>query len=196
MDNTVGYTAVTGKQTVNVSIPVPGYYLAAATAGKVSGEYPEQGFTNLSIAGSFTELKYSGDYFLESQLNTLAGGGNWVFWQANTAAPIVTRHQLSTDRSSVEKQELSITKSLDYVAKFVRNGLVPYIGNYNITPAFIGMIKTIIMGQGTFLRREGRIIDLKLAKVEQDSVSKDTVLITINVAVKYPVNYIKITLVF
>lgn len=192
MDNTYGYT----EQEITVAVPVPGYFLAAGLAGKVSGENPEQGFTNLPLAGDFAYLKYSGDTFSENQLNTLAGGGNWIMWQANKASSIVSRHQLSTDRSSVEMQELNITKSLDFVAKFVRDGLVPYIGKYNITPAFLSMVKTILVGMGTYLRREGRINDLKVSKVEQDSVSKDTILVTLDVAVKYPVNYIKITLQF
>jgi hypothetical protein len=192
MDNTYGYP----DQEITVMVPVPGYYLAAGIAGQVSGQRPEQGFTNLALAGDYSKLKYSGDYFTEAQLDTLAGGGNWIMWQANSAAPIVTRHQLSTDRSSVEKQELSITKSLDFVAKFIRDGVSPYIGKYNVTSAFLTLIKQLIVGQGIYLRREGYINDLKVDKVEQDSVSKDTILVTISVSVQYPVNYIKITLQF
>jgi hypothetical protein len=192
MDNDYGYPG----QTITVSVPVPGYYMSAALAGKVSGSEPQQGFTNLSIAGDFSKLKYSGDYFSESQLNTLAGGGNYVMWQSNTSSPIVTRHQLSTDRSSVEKQELSITKSIDFVAKFIRDGVSPYIGSYNITPAFLTLIRQLITGYGTYLKREGYINDLKVEKVEQDSISKDTVLVTFSLSVQYPVNYIRITLQF
>ena len=193
MDNTYGYP----KQKMDALVPVPGYYLAAGLAGQVSGQYPEQGFTNLALASNhFSELKYSGDFFSEAQLNTMAGGGNWIMWQTNVSSPIVTRHQQSTDVSSIELKELSITKTLDYVSKFIRTGLVPYIGKYNITEAFLKMVRTILSGLGTFLRREGRINDLKIIKVEQDSVSKDTVLVTLTVLVKYPVNYIKIILQF
>ena len=196
MDNTYGITATAGLQEIVASIPVPGYYLAAGLAGQVAGQRPEQGFTNLPLAGDYSKLKYSGDYYSEAQLNILAGGGNYVMWQANSAAPIVTRHQLSTDRSSVERQELSITKSLDFVSKFVRDGVSPYIGRYNITPTFLGLLKSIIVGQGTYLRREGYINDMKVEKVEQDSISQDTILVTLSVSVQYPVNYIKITLQF
>ena len=192
MDNDYGYP----NQEITVLAPVPGYYMAAGLAGEVSGQRPEQGFTNLPLAGDFSKLKYSGDYFSESQLNTLAGGGNYILWQANSSAPIVSRHQLSTDRSSVERQELSITKSLDFASKFIRDGVSPYIGRYNITPAFLSMIRQVITGYGTYLKREGYINDLKVDKVEQDSVSKDTVLVTLSIAVQYPVNYIKITLQF
>lgn len=199
MDNSVSSTGSPygyASQQITVSVPTPGYYLAAGIAGQSSGQPPEQGFTNLALAGDYAFLKYSGDFFSESQLNTLAGGGNWIMWQANSASPIVTRHQTSTDRSSVEKAEFSITKSLDFTAKFIRDGLVPYIGKYNVTPAFLKMVRSLIQGMGTYLRRSGHILDLKVDKVEQDSVSKDTILVTLSISVKYPVNYITITLQF
>jgi len=192
MDNTYGYP----EQTITVLVPAPAYYLCAGLAGMVSGQEPQQGFTNLPVAGSFSQLKYSGDYLSEAQLNVLAGGGNWIMWQPNLASSIVTRHQQSTDVSSVEKRELSITKSLDFASKFIRDGVSPYIGRYNITPTFLNMIRTIITGQGTYLRREGYINDLKVDKVEQDTVSQDTILVTLSISVQYPVNYIKITLQF
>ena len=181
---------------VNVLCPVPGYYLAAASAGMVSGQTPEQGFTNVSIGGSIPRLKYSGDFFSEANLNTMASGGNYIMWQANGSAPISSRHQMSTNVSSVELQELSIIKSIDFVAKFIRSALVPYIGRYNITDSFLSMVRTILNGQATFLRREGHVSDLKVLKVEQDTVSPDRVLVELNILVLYPVNYIKITLQF
>lgn len=196
MDNTYGYYAEPGKREITVDVPVPGYYMAAVLAGMVAGQRPEQGFTNLPIAGNINKLKYSGDYFTEAQLNTMAGGGNWIMWQANQAAPIVTRHQLSTDVSSIERQELSITKSIDFAAKFIREGVRPYIGKYNITPTFLNMLKSIVVGQGAYLRREGYVNDVRVDKIEQDPVSKDTILVTISISVQYPVNYIKITLQF
>jgi hypothetical protein len=201
MSNVYGYTSGNASslakgQNITVDVPVPAYYISAANAGDVAGERPEQGHTNLPIAGDFSFLKYSGDYFSETQLNTIAGGGNYVMWQANKSAPLVSRHQLSTDISSVERQELSITTSVDFVAKFVRTGMEPYIGIYNITPSFLKLVRSLLNGMGTYLRREGYINDLKVDIVEQDSTQKDTILVTLSVAVKYPVNYIKITLQF
>ena len=181
---------------VSVFLPVPGYYLAAAAAGMVSGNTPEQGFTNVPISGNISKLKYAGDFFSEANLNTVASGGNYIMWQSSLSAPVSSRHQMSTNVSGVELQELSITKSIDYTAKFVRSALVPYIGRYNITEAFLSMVRTILNGQATFLRREGHVSDLKVLKVEQDDVAKDRVLVELNILVLYPVNYIKIQLQF
>ena len=192
MDNDYGF----GSQTMTVEVPVPGYYMSAALAGMTAGQRPEQPFTNLSIAGPFTKLKFSGDYYTEAQLNTIAGGGTWIMWQKNVASSILTRHQLSTDRSSVETQERSITAAIDFVSKFVRDGVEPYIGKYVISPSFLKMLKTILIGQASYLKKEGYVNDIKVDKVEQDAISKDTINVTFSILAKYPVNYIKITLQF
>ena len=41
----------------DVLVPMPGYFVAAAVAGQVSGQNPEQGFTNLPFAGP-AKIKY------------------------------------------------------------------------------------------------------------------------------------------
>tara|TARA_Y100001963_G_scaffold36301_2_gene50565 strand:+ start:1766 stop:3391 length:1626 start_codon:yes stop_codon:yes gene_type:complete len=181
---------------VNVLVPVPGYYISACVAGMVSGLPVQQGFTNYAIGGDIKELYGSNFTFTEAQLDKIASGGNYIMSQSNVVAPIVSRHQLTTDNTTVEKQELSIVKSLDYVSKFVRDGVSPYIGTYNITPSFIKLIKTVLNAHGSFLRTEGIVADLKVLKVEQNVNQKDQILVDLNVLVQYPVNYIKMTLQF
>ena len=180
---------------VSAWVPVPGYYLAAAVAGQVSGESPEQGLTNLPIAG-ISFIRYSSDLFTESQLNTIAEGGNYILNQGSDSAPISCRHQLTTDMTTIEMREVNIRKSLDFVSKFLRNALTPYIGRYNITAAFLKLATGVCNGAGLYLIREGVINDFKLTKIEQDSVNPDTVNVEFRVLVKYPVNYIAVDLVF
>ena len=112
------------------------------------------------------------------------------------SAPIMVRHQMSTDRSSTETQELSITKAIDYVSKYVRDGVKPYIGKFNITASFLKLVKTVLNAQGAFLRAQNILDDFKVVKVEQNPSQKDQVLVEISVLVQYPVNYIKISLQF
>ena len=176
-------------------VPVPAYYAAAAVAGQISGEAPEQGLTNLAMAG-ISFLRYSSDYFTETQLNNIAQGGNYILQQGSDAAPISSRHQLTTDMSTIELREVNIRKSLDFVAKFLRNALTPYIGRYNITAAFLKLATSVCNGAGLFLKREGVINDFKVTTIEQDTVNPDTVRVEFRVLVKYPVNYITVDLVF
>ena len=100
------------------------------------------------------------------------------------------------DITSVAKRELSITRAIDASAKFVRNGVSPYIGRYNITPAFLKMLNSVIVGQGLYLVREGVLNDFKLSSLKVDELSPDTILVDIDILPKYPVNYIKIQLIF
>lgn len=126
----------------------------------------------------------------------MAGGGTYIMTQNSEQSPIVSRHQVSTDVTSVAKRELSITNALDFTAKFLRNALDPYIGRFNVTPAFLKLVNSILVSSALFLTRSGAIQDIKNISVKQDEVNPDTINVSLEIKVKYPVNYIKITLVF
>lgn len=177
----------------NAYIPVPGSFVGAAIAGQVSGQLPEQGHTNLPIAGP-SNLKYSNEWFTEAQLNTMATGGNYIM--TSVGGVVACRHQLSTDMTSIERRELSITKTVDFVSKYIRNTVSGYIGRSLITPQFLKILGSIISGLGQTLVREGRLNSFSLLSLAQDSVAKDTILVSIQIGPKYPVNYIKIDLIF
>lgn len=179
----------------NALIPLPGCFLAASIAGQVSGNVPEQGFTNLPFAGP-TKLKYSNDWFTESQLNTMETGLGGAYIVVQVGNSVFARHQLSTNATTVEYRELNITKSIDYTAKYIRNTVVGYIGRSLISPTFLTTLSTIIAGLGKGLVRDGHLNAFTLSSLTQDTVNPDTVDGVINVIPMYPVNYIKINLVF
>jgi hypothetical protein len=180
---------------VIVESPVPGTIGAAAIGGMISGYPPETPFTNLAVTG-ISRLMYSMDKFTESDLNTMAEGGNYLLIQTSSTAPIYCRHQLTTDMTSVERRELSILKTLDFIAKFMRNGLSGYIGRYNISPQFLKLLTMSLQAQILYLIKNGHVNDIKILKIEQAEEAPDTIEISLNVLVKYPVNYIKIELQF
>ena len=184
-----------GFNHLDVYAPVPGSMYCAANAGLLISQRPEQPLTNMSIGG-LAKTHGSQDYFSEVDLNSMAEGGTYIMTQDTPSAPIYSRHQMSTDVSSVAYRELSITKALDYTAKFIRDGIKPYIGVNVISPAFIKLLNSVLVSQGLFLVRDGVLNDFKVSSVLQDDTSKDTINVEVNVLVKYPVNYIKIKLVF
>lgn len=184
-----------GIANITVNAPVPGSMYCAATAGLLIAQTPEQPLTNLPIGG-IKETWGSQDFFTEDNLNAMAQGGTYIMTQDTKTGPVYCRHQVSTNISSVAKRELNITKSLDYAAKFIRSGIKPYIGKNVISPAFIKLLESVLVSQGLFLVRDGVLNDFKVASVKQDAASPDTVQVEVNVLVKYPVNYIKIKLVF
>ncbi len=180
---------------LTVWAPVPGFYLAAAVAGQIISLSPEQPLTNVPMG--FTAMTYGGtEVFSETLLNTMASGGTYILVQDTKTGPIYSRHQRSTDVTSVAKSELSITKSIDYCAKFIRNALKPYIGRNVITPEFIALVNAIINGIGKKLIVAGIIADLRINSVGVEDSAPDTINIELEIKPLYPANYIKITLLF
>jgi hypothetical protein len=180
---------------VTVLAPVPGYYYAAELLGLRIGNSPSQSLTNIAL-GLAKRTYGSQDYFSETQLNTMAEGGTFIMTQANSNSPVVSRHQLSTDVTSIAKRELSITSAIDFAAKFVRQSINPYIGNTNITTNFITLINTILVGIGLYLVRQEIVADFSIVSVTQDSISPDVLNVDIEVLPLYPSNYIRIKMIF
>jgi hypothetical protein len=173
---------------------IDGFYACAAIAGMVARFPPQQGFTNMTMTG-FTGVKGSNDTYSVKQLNVMAGGGTYVLVQDAVGAPIVSRHQLSTNLTSIEARELSITKVVDYVAKFLRTGLRNFIGTFNITQPFLDTLSTIIQGMLGFLVENGIILGGDLNNLIQAKDAPDTVLVDVTLDVPFPCNYIRLTLV-
>ena len=178
---------------------LPGYYLGCALTGMTAGLPSQQGFTNLSLTG-FTALDNSNNYFSDSQLDTIAGGGNLIIAQDVAEAPVYCRHQLTTDTSAIQYQELSVTKNVDLVARFFRRLYAPYIGIYNITDALLDILKSLTVAGITFLKDQisprvgGVLRDGSISELAEDATLPDTVNIVIDINIPYPLNNIKVTL--
>ena len=172
---------------------LPGFYMPAAIAGMVGAQPPQQGFTNLPMAG-FAGVVGSNDMFNNTQLNIMAGGGTYIIVQDAQGGPLTSRHQLSTNLTSIETRELSITKDVDYVAKFLRTGLRNFIGTFNITQPFLDTLSTVIHGMNQFLEEQGIVISADINNIIQSKDQPDTVLVDETLNVPYPCNYIRLTL--
>lgn len=173
---------------------IPSYYYGACITGMTAANPPQQGFTNLPATG-FTGVKGSNDTFSTQQLNIMAGGGTYILIQDVVGGPVICRHQLTTDLTSVETREFSITKVVDFVAKFMRTGLRNYIGTFNITQPFLDMLSTVIQGQLVFLEDGGVILGGDINNLIQDKNNPDTVIVDVTLSVPFPCNYIRLTLV-
>jgi hypothetical protein len=173
---------------------IDGFYLNAAIAGMVSQQPPQQSFTNFPMTG-FTRVIGSNDTFSERQLNVVAAGGNYIIVQDAPATPLISRMALTTDMTSIETRTDSITKVVDFVAKFMRRGLKNFIGRFNITQGFLDSLGHVIQGLLGFLSESGIIIGANLNNLIQDTSAPDTVLVDITLDVPFPCNYIRLTLV-
>jgi hypothetical protein len=172
---------------------VPGYYACAVVAGMIAGLPPQQGLTNYPMTGLTGVV--GTEKFTKKQLDQMAGGGAFILMQEVQGGPVFCRHQLSTDTSTIETRELSITKDVDFVAKFLRAGIRRFIGRQNITSVFLDTIGTTITGMLEFLKDNGILNGAQLNNIIQDPENPDTVMIDVTLDVPYPCNYIRLTLV-
>jgi hypothetical protein len=172
---------------------VPGFYACAGIVGMVGAQPPQQPFTNFPMTGYVGVVGTKN--FTKSQLNQMAGGGTYILIQDAPGAPITSRMQLSTDLTSIETRELSITKDIDFVAKFLRLAVRKFIGKNVITNQLLDAIGTTIHAVLKFLEDSGVLNGSNLNNIIQDPENPDTVLLDITLDVPFPCNYIKITLV-
>lgn len=171
-----------------------GFYMCAAIAGMVAQQPPSQSFTNFPMNG-FTRVIGSNDLFTEKQLNVIAAGGNWIVMQEGAGTPLFSRMALTTDLTSIETRTDSITKVVDFTAKFLRTGLKNFIGRFNVTQGFLDSLGHVVQGLGTFLMDTGVLIGFNMNNIIQDADAPDTVLIDCTLDVPFPCNYIRLTLV-
>ena len=172
---------------------VEGFYMGAATVGLIGQQPPHQSFTNFPVAG-FTRVIGSNDRYSERQLDVMAGGGAYIFIQEGADTAIFSRHALTTDQTSIETRTDSVTKVVDFTAKFMRKALRVFIGRFNITQGFLDSLGTTVQGLGGFLVETGVLIGMTLDNIIQDEDQRDTVLIDTTLDVPIPCNYIKLTL--
>ena len=178
---------------------LPGYYLCCSIAALITGLPTQQGLSNLSISG-FLGFEHSTRYFNDDQLNVIAEGGTTIFSQDGSDQPLFIRHQLTTDRSAIKYQELSITKNVDYIAKFLRSTYAPYVGQYNITDTTMDVLKTAAQAVINFLKDSTRIAKFggvirsgSLVSLAESTTQLDTVEMRFSFAIPVPLNNIDIT---
>jgi len=172
---------------------IEGFYMNAATVGLIGQQPPQQSFTNFPVAG-FTGVLGSNDTYSEAQLDTMAGGGAYIFIQEGQGTPIFSRMSTTTDVTSIETRTDSVTKVVDFTAKFMRKSLRNFIGRFNITQGFLDSLGTTVQGIFGFLVETGVLIGGSLDNIIQDEDERDTVLIDTTLDVPIPCNYIKLTL--
>jgi len=183
-----------------VTYDIPGYYATCAIAALSSGLPTQQGFTNLAISG-FLGFKHSTRYFTEEELNTIAGGGTMVLAQDGESQPLYVRHQLTTDMSAIKFQEYSITKNVDYIAKFLHTGFRRFIGQYNIIDTTLDALKTSAGAFIKFLKDDTRVPRFggvirsgTLNTLSESTTQIDTLNIGFSFNIPVPLNNIDITI--
>lgn len=179
---------------------LPGYYQCAALAGMVAGFPVQQGFTNISVAG-ISDLRNSNYYFTKDQLNIMAAAGTFLLVQAVQQGAPYVRHEMTTDTSVIEYNELLIVKNFDYLSYYYQSLVDPFIGQWNITPDTINTIRQKLVAGSELLKKQKLprigppLLDYSIATLAQDATNKDSLNITLKASVVYPNNYDNLYLV-
>jgi len=179
---------------------LPGFYLCCTVAALTTGLPTQQGFTNTAVSG-FLGFDHSTKYFNDEQLNTIASGGTMIFEQDGPSQPLYIRHQLTTDRSAIKFQEFSVTKNVDFIAKFIRTAYLGYPGVYNIIDTTEDDLRTTAKGIITFLKEDTRLPRIggvirsgKLKSVVESEEQIDTMKMRFGFNIPIPLNNIDITI--
>ena len=172
---------------------VSGNYLCAGIGAMIAGFEPSKPFTNLNMTG-FIRPFGSSDIFSDNQMGIAAAGGIYWVLQDVDGAPLASRHQLTTDMSGLTTRELSVVKSIDYVAKTVRLALRRYIGRFNITPGLIGQISNVL--QAVLRNVVGSAVQTaEVNRLEVNPDSQDEVLVDLTLTPYYPNNRIRVRII-
>ena len=179
---------------------LPGYYLAAGLAGLRSGSVPHQSLTRTALNGpSATPLTTT--TYSESDLNNLAQAGVWIITQAPSGGACYTRHQLTSDGSSLNYREDSVVANVDSISFGLQDVLAPFVGVYNISAGVLLQIRAVIDGElnyrltNTYTARAGnQLLGYKILSLNQNATYQDKLDVVIQLQVPYPMNYINVTL--
>lgn len=172
---------------------VPGYHACVIDAARSGQLSPSQPFTNMPYP-TIKRVIGSSDKFSENQMATAAAGGVWWLIQDDPGGPVVCRHQLSTDTTSLKSREYSIVRSVDYLAKVIRVQTRRFIGRNNITKELLDMLGMSLNSAldsviGTVV--QGASVD----SIQQDASNPDQVVVEVSARVFYPCNAIRISIV-
>lgn len=181
---------------------LPGYFLNCSVGALTTGLPTQQGLTNLPVS-MYTGVVHSTKYFDRDQLNTIADGGVMIFVQdILDQTALYVRHQLTTDRSAIKFQEYSVTKNVDFIAKFVRINHKQFIGQYNIVDGTFDDLKTNAKGICNYLAERTKLPKLggviksgRLLSAVQDVQNIDTIIERYEMNIPIPLNNLDITIV-
>lgn len=170
-----------------------GQFICAALTSMKSVLNPEEPYTGKQIT-NFTELVGVG--LSRYEKNTLASSGVMILNQDRAGFPIEVRHGLSTDMSSLQYKEISITELADFVVKKIRPALKNYIGK-NINSALITQVEGSVASVINSLVRKGHILSgSRVTEIFQVEESPDTIAVSVRVQVPYPCNYIDVVVFY
>lgn len=173
-----------------IQLSLPSYYWGAALASAASNALASQPFTRLPLVG-FNGV--SGPRLERKHLDVISAGTAVIDVDRVGEAPAL-RLQSTTDTTTIEAREWSVTRAIDLFAKQIRSGILGRIGRYNITNEYTASLRMLVASICSSVVSTGVLRSANLASLSQNAEQPDTVDITITVEALYPANYINVTI--
>jgi hypothetical protein len=178
-----------------------GYFLCCCLAGLVSGVVPQQGLTNLEIAG-VTGVPRTTELFNRSQLDEMAVNGTWIVTQDPRSGEVYSRHALSTaDYENIDFREEMVTRNVDSISYYLQDTFAPYIGISNVTPSMLDIIEAETNAAIQFLRAAnftprlgGQLIEAAITDLRISPVFKDRIILSLDLTIPYSLNNLEVHL--
>lgn len=170
---------------------LPSYYYAAALAGAVASLDAQEPLTRVPMVGFNDSV---GPELERSHLDMISAGNAVIEVEVSGQAPAL-RMQGTTDPSTIESREWSVTRAVDAFSKTMRGQLKARIGRFNITQAYMDELTLLVDSLCATAVANGQFQGANVVKLEQDPKQPDTILVEVQLEVLYPANYITVTLV-
>ena len=176
---------------------LPLFVEAAYIAGLRSAGAPHQPLTNVSLSGISLASKWN---FTDSQLDQMAAAGVWLIVQSEDGT-VFTRHQLTTDMSSLDAREDSIGTNFDDICRTVRDVSSPYNGKSNASADMLRFLKADVLNCYNSISSRSysdllgpQLTDYAIDSLYIDANAKDTIWMNSSLTGATPLNQTKFKL--
>ena len=166
-------------------------YLAAFFAGLRSAVAPHQPLTNVTVSGIDVVNTVA---FGATQLDSMAGNGVWLVIK-DVQGDIYTRHQLTTDNTSLWLSEDSVVTNFDQVCRQYRDAVKDLYGRGNATQAMLDLIRSRLYATTSSITSRDyaaelgpQIIDFSIVRLYIDETARDHVWCNSNIELPAPMN--------
>lgn len=177
---------------INAVQVLSGYYLAAAYAGVLANQSPQMPLTKKQVFGFTTIPAAMQNTMTLTTKNTWSDAGVAVT-ELSRDQRMLVRHGTTTDRSSMERRELSIVRAKDGVVRLLEDTIeaANLIGT-PIDPDTALRVKGVINNCLETALSSGLFVKYRNLKVRQQSVDPSVLEVKFEYVPSYPLNYIAV----
>jgi hypothetical protein len=184
---------------------VDAFYLTAGLAGMLAGLEPHRPKNSINVASITGIVGSNLSRFNDDQIDAISDSGYFVFIQDTVTSAPYCVHQVMTKygvaKGVQELTELSVVNNFDFVSRFFKRSMEPFLGTYNITTDTLGLIRATLDSSIATLRLRSRpqigspLLAGTVELVRQADYDKGTVEARVSVSLPKVLNKIVLELV-